>query len=454
MQIIIMDLGNFFNAHNIAIIGVSRDPNKVGHVILRNFVDGGFQGKIFVVNPNADKILNYKAYKNVTEIEEKIDLAVIAVPAPLVPQAIVGCSKKKIKDVIIVTSGFKEEGNYKLDTKLESLLKKYKIRCIGPNCLGCFDAHTKLDSLFLPRYRLSRPKEGGISFVCQSGAVGSAILDLATEQGYGFSKFVSYGNAMNIDESDLIEYLGNDGKTKVICLYVEGIKDGKKFINIAKKVSQKKPIIAIKGGTTEHGARAIVSHTGALAGSAEIYNGAFKQCNIVIAETLGDMFRFAKILEKCTKPRGKKVQVITNGGGYGILSSDAIVKNNLQFAKLSKESLKAVKKLNLKTENPLDLLGDATTAKYKAVLDIAMDDPNIDIILLIALYQTPLITTDIVDVIIEANDLKKKPIIVVSTGGEFTELLKKNVEANNVPCYTFPEEAVEAIARLVEYYGK
>ena len=449
-----MDLDNFFNAGSVAIIGVSRDPNKVGHVILRNFVDGGFQGKIFVVNPNADTILNHKAYKSVTEIEEKIELAIIAIPAALVPQAVIECGRKKIKDVIIVTSGFKEEGNYRLDKKVEALLKKYKIRCIGPNCLGCFDAHTKLDSLFLPRYRLSRPKEGGISFVCQSGAVGSAILDLATEQGYGFSKFISYGNAMSIDESDLIEYLGNDEKTKVICLYVEGIKDGKKFMRIAREVSKKKPIIAIKGGTTEQGAKAIMSHTGSLAGSADIYRGAFKQCNVIIADTLGDMFRFAKILEKCMKPRGKRVQVITNGGGYGILSSDAIVKNDLQFAKLSKESLKLLKKLNLKTENPLDLLGDATTTKYKAALDIAMNDPNVDIILLIALYQTPLITTDIVDVIIEANDLKKKPIIVVSTGGEFTELLKKNVEANNVPCYTFPEEAVEAIKKLVEYYSK
>ncbi len=446
-----MNLDNFFCAKNIAIIGVSRDPKKVGHVILRNFLDGGFQGKIFIVNPNADKIIGYKAYKSVLDIEEKIDLAVISVPAPAVPEVVRECGKKGIRDVIIVSSGFKEEGNYSLDKRLESLLKKYKIRCIGPNCLGCFDAHTKLDTLFLPRYRLSRPKEGGISFVCQSGAIGSAILDLATEQGYGFSKFISYGNAMSIDESDLIEYLGKDEKTKVICLYVEGIKDGKKFMRIASKVSSKKPIIAIKGGTTDQGSKAIMSHTGSLAGSADIYHGAFKQSNMVIADTLGKMFHFAKIFEKCIKPKGKRIQVITNGGGYGILSSDAIVKNGLNMAKLNRESVKAIKKLGLKTENPLDLLGDATTERYKTAINIAMSDPNVDIILLVVLYQTPLVTTDIVDVIIEANDLKKKPIIVVSTGGEFTELLKKNVEANNVSCYTFPEEAVESIAKLVEY---
>mgnify|MGYP001616113038 CR=1 FL=1 len=447
-----MDLNNFFSAKSIAIVGVSRDPNKVGHVIFRNFIDGGFHGRIFIVNPNADMILNHKSYKNVADIKEKIDLAIIAVPAATVPDVIRDCAKKRIKDVIIISSGFKEGGNFTLDKRLELLLKKYKIRCIGPNCLGCFDAHTKLDSLFLPRYRLSRPKEGGISFVCQSGAVGSAILDLATEQGYGFSRFISYGNAMNIDESDLIEYLGKDEKTKVICLYVEGIKDGRKFMRVASKVSKKKPIIAIKGGVTEEGAKAIISHTGSIAGSAEIYKGAFEQCGVVIADTLSDMFRFAKILEKCMKPKGKRIQVITNGGGYGILSSDAIVKNNLDIAKLSDESKKIIKKLGLTTENPLDLLGDATTARYKAALEMAINDPNVDIILLIVLYQTPLVTTDIVDIIIESNDLKKKPIVVVSTGGEFTELLKKNVESNNVSCYMFPEEAVEAIATLVKYY--
>ena len=187
-----MNLDNFFNAKSVAIIGVSRDSQKVGHVVLRNFIDGGFRGKVFVVNQKVDMILNHESYKNVREIKEKIDLAVIAVPAKFVPSAIVDCGKKGIKDVIIISAGFREVGNYKLDKKVETLLKKYKIRCIGPNCLGCFDAHTKLDTLFLPRYRLSRPREGGISFICQSGAVGSAILDLATEQGYGFSKFISF----------------------------------------------------------------------------------------------------------------------------------------------------------------------------------------------------------------------------------------------------------------------
>ncbi len=448
-----LNLDNFFSAPNIAVIGVSRDTRKVGHVIFRNFIDGEYKGNVYPVNPNAEMILNKKAYRSVLSIHEKIDLAIIAVPAGFVPKVLDECGKKGVKDIIIVSSGFKEVGNMALDKKVEQMLKKYKMHMLGPNCLGTFDAYTKLDSLFLPRYRLQRPKEGGISFVCQSGAVGSSILDLATKDGYGFSKFVSYGNAMIIDESDLLEYLGNDEKTKVICLYVEGIIDGRKFLETAKKVSRKKPIIVIKGGKTEEGSKATLSHTGALAGSAEVYSGIFRQAGVIEVNSLQDMFETAKILEKCIQPNGDRIIVITNGGGYGILSTDAIIKNNLRLAQISKETKRAMKKLlpHITIQNPIDLLGDANTEGYKVALDFAMKDKNMDIILMIILYQTPLVTTDIVDIVIEANDMKKKPIIVVSAGGEFTDVLKSNLEQNGVPNYTFPENAVQAIKNLVRY---
>ncbi len=450
------NLDNFFSAQNIAVIGVSRDTRKVGHVILRNFIDAEYPGKVFPVNPNATIILNKKAYKSVLEIPEKIDLAIVAVRCEFVPNVIEECGKKKIENVVIVTSGFKEMGNFALDKKVESLIKKYRLNVIGPNCLGTFDAYTKLDSLFLPRYKLQRPKEGGISFVCQSGAVGSSILDLATKDGYGFAKFESYGTAMDIDESDLIEYLGGDEKTKVICLYVEGVRDGKKFLEIAKKVSQKKPIIVIKGGKTVEGSKAAMSHTGALAGVADVYSGVFRQAGVIEVSSLEEMFETAKMLEKCVKPKGRRILVVTNGGGYGILSADAIVKNELELTEISKEAKKTKKKTlpNVAIGNPIDLLGDATTSGYASALELAMGDKNVDIVLLIILYQTPLVTTDVVDVVIEANDTRKKPIAVVSAGGEFTEVLKSNLEANNVPNYTFPENAVRAIKHLVDYYSK
>ena len=450
-----MNLDNFFKAKSIAIIGVSRDPNKVGHVIFRNFIDAKFEGNIFIVNPNADEILGYEAHPSVLKIKDKIDLAIIATPASTTPRLLNECGKKGIKDVIIISSGFKEIGNIKLDMQLERIARKYKIKIIGPNCLGCFDAYTQLDSLFLPRYRLKRPPRGHISFVTQSGAIGSVILDLAAKEGYGFAKFISYGNALNIDESDIIKYLASDNETKVICLYIEAIQNGKKFLKIAKEITKIKPIIAIKGGLTEEGSKATLSHTGSLAGIAEIYEAAFKQANVIIAKSLEEMFSYARILERTVMPKGKKIMVITNGGGYGILATDSIIKNNLELAELTSETKKSLKKEFPKIvaiKNPLDLLGDATTSRYKIAIDYCLKDKNIDIMLLVILYQTPLITTDILDVVTEANDMAKKPIVVVSTGGEFTDVMRRALEQNNVPCFTFPNGAVKAIKQLVSYY--
>ncbi|MBI2084830.1 MAG: CoA-binding protein [Candidatus Aenigmarchaeota archaeon] len=451
-----MTLDKFFNANSIAIIGVSRDPNKVGHVIFRNFIDGGYSGRLFVINPNIESILNYHSYPSVLDIEESIELAIVAVPAELVPRVLEECGRKKIHNIIIVSAGFKEVGNMRLQRKLEAVIKKHKLSVIGPNALGVFDAYSKIDSLFLPRYRMTRPKEGVISFVCQSGAVGSSIVDLATSEGHGFAKFISYGNDIDVDESDLIEYLGNDEKTKIICLYIEAVKNGRKFLEACRKVSRKKPIIAIKGGVTEAGAKAALSHTGSLAGSADVYFGAFKQAGVIRAETLEDMFDYAKMLEKCIKPKGGRLQVITNGGGYGILAVDEAAKDGVEMAQLGRETVKGLRKQLspiINVGNPLDLAGDATSGMYKTCIDAFMKDKNVDVLLVIVLVQTPLIATDIIDVLVEANDLKKKPLVVVSAGGEFTEVMRKNLEANGIPTYTFPEDAVKAVKHLVEYYN-
>ncbi|MBS3145529.1 CoA-binding protein [Candidatus Woesearchaeota archaeon] len=452
-----MTLDKFFNAKNIAIIGVSRNPNKIGHIILRNFIDSGYNGNIFIVNPNAGSILNKTSYKKVSNINEDIDLAVIAVPAELVFDSVKDCNKKRIKNVVIVTSGFSEIGNVKEENKLKDYMNKNKMKCIGVNCLGVFDAHTKLDTLFLPRYRLKRPKEGGISFVCQSGAVGSTILDLATSQKHGFSKFISYGNATNVDESDLIEYLSKDQLTKVICVYVEAVKDGRKFMKVCSNVSKLKPIVLVKGGISEEGNKATLSHTGSLAGNAKVYSAAFKQSGIIEVKNLQEMLDAGRTFDSVMKPKGNRIQVITNGGGYGIMATDSIIENNLKMAEVGKETKKILKKVfgkNVTISNPMDLVGDATTEMYRTAISNALSDKNNDILLVIALYQTPLLTPDIVDVIIEANNLKKKPILVVSAGGEFTEVLKENLEETGVPCFTFPHQAVSAIKYLLEYHGR
>jgi len=274
----------FFKAKSIAVIGASRNPNKIGHVIVKNLLESDYSGKIYPVNPNASEIVGLKSYSSVSSIRGKVDMAVISVPAKYALKAVESCGKKRIKYVIMVTAGFSEVGNHDLEKDLLFLVRKYRINLLGPNVLGVFDAYSGLDTLFLPRLRLNRPKPGGISFISQSGAIGSATLDLAAKEGYGFAKFISYGNALSINESDLIEYLGNDKQTKVICLYVEGIRDGKRFIKVCKKVSKKKPIVALKGGVTKSGSKATLSHTASLAGSVDIYKAAFKQAGVLWAD--------------------------------------------------------------------------------------------------------------------------------------------------------------------------
>jgi acetate---CoA ligase (ADP-forming) len=448
-------MDKFFNPTSIAIIGASRNPDKVGHVILNNLLKANFPGKLYPINPSADALKNIKCYPSVLDVKNKIDLAIIVVPASIALKAVEDCGKKNIKHMIMVTAGFSETGNHDLENKLLVLLNKYKIQLLGPNVLGVFNTHSNLDTLFLPSSRIHRPQKGYISFICQSGAVGSATVDLFSSQGFKFSKFVSYGNALNVNETDLIEYLGNDSKTKVICLYIEGVRNGKKFIEVCKKVSKKKPIIMIKGGLTTTAARATLSHTASLAGSGKVYEGALKQANIIQASTLSEMFNFAKLLSKNKKPKGRKVQVITNGMGYAVLSMDYIELNNLEASTLSKKTLDTLKKKLpplVNVDNPLDLIGDADNKRYKLALEACVKDSNVDIILLITLFQTPLIDERLTEMISKIYKSSKKPIAIVATGSKFTQDNIKQLEKKGIPCFSFPDEAVAAIRALCEYH--
>lgn len=447
----------FFTPNSVAVIGASRSPNKVGNVILKNLITAGFKGKMFPVNPHAHFILRLPCFSSVLTVPHPIDTAIIAVPAQVTPHVLEECGKKGIKNIIMVTAGFSEVGNHELDNTIQIILKKYHMRMVGPNCLGTLDTYSNFDNLFLPRSRLTRPKPGVISFICQSGAVGSATLDLLSKEGMRFAKFVSYGNALDVDESDLLDYLGHDPQTKIICVYLEGIKDGKKFMEVAKKVSQKKPIIAIKGGITEAGAKATLSHTASLAGAAAIYKAAFKQCNIIYADTLEDLFNYAKILEKSPKPRGTKVQIITNGGGFGILATDSLSTYGLHIlepTETTKNFLKKKLSPEATIKNPIDLTGSVTTEQYKITLEATLKDKNSDIILLILLLQTPLISPEIIPIIKETHKkYSQKPLIVISTGGHFTEMYVKQIEELGIPCYTYPNNAARAIKALCDYYN-
>ncbi|MBU0636387.1 hypothetical protein KKE06_05160, partial [Candidatus Micrarchaeota archaeon] len=322
------------------------------------------------------------------------------------------------------------------------------------NCFGIFVGDSGLNTTFSAQQKMLLPANGNVAFISQSGALGVNILDWAATQPFGISKFVSYGNAMDIDESDLLEYLRNDTKTKIITVYLEGVKHGHKFLEIAKKVSKKKPIIVLKGGVTQEAHQATISHTGSLAGNTEVYKAVFKQSGIIQAEDLMQLFNFAKILESEPLPKGNQVQIITNGGGYGIITADAIVKHGLKLANMSatnKNQLKKVFPSTVSINNPMDLVGDADAKRYKIAVTTALKDPDVNMVLVIILFNTPPIGEQVVRELAKIKKTAKKPLIVASTGSDFTQKMRAKLEKNNIPTFEYPELAASSLQALWKY---
>lgn len=447
-----MALESFFSPKAVAVVGASRNPAKVGHVVFRNFLEGGFQGKVYAVNPNAESLFGHPCFKSIADIPEKVDLAVLCVPAAMVPKAIEECGKKRIFAAIVLAGGFREVGNSKGEEALVAAAKRWRVRVIGPNCLGVFDPASGVDTVFLPRYKLERPGLGSIAFISQSGAVGSVVMDWMAMKGYRISKFISYGNASDVDETELLEVLAADEQTKVICCYFEGLKGGRAFYEAAKRVSAKKPIVVLKGGVTAAGSTAALSHTGSLAGETAVYSAAFKQAGIIEARDIEQLFDYARVLATQPAPRGSRVQVITNGGGFGILLTDWLSTVGLPMAEMKPEGiakLKAQLPDYVVLKNPMDLVGDVDAERYRIAVSAALADPGVDMLAVIVLLQTPALTADVVEVIAEEAEKRSKPLIVISAGGRYTEVLKKSLEDMGIPTFSYPERAAEALKALL-----
>lgn len=443
-----------FNPRSVAIIGASATPNKVGHVILQNYLDAGYAGKLYPVNKKEGAILGLKAYPSVLNVKDVIDLAVIAVPAKIVPAVLRECGKAKIKNVVVVSGGFAEMGNIDLQNKVVEISKKYGIAMIGPNCLGLLDLHSHVDTLFLPTYKLSKPKIGGVSFVAQSGAVGSTVLDLIAKEGFGLSKFVSYGNAAVVDETDILKFLADDDDTKVIIAYMEGVQRGKEFVDLAKEITKKKPIIVIKGGVTPGSAGAVRSHTASLSGSFAAYQAVFKQFGFIVADDLSELLHFAKIFSTEPMPNGNRVAIITNGGGAGVLETDEVFMNGLQMADFSKDTLMLLQKTMppiVAIRNPLDLVGDADDKRYEAALAALSEDKNIDMIIVIALFQTPGADSRLVSTLIGYKQNLQIPMVVLSPGSDYTAVHKMMMESSGISVYDSPGAAAKSLSKLLEY---
>ena len=445
-------LDKIFNPKSIAVIGAPKEEGKVGYAIMKNlmvFKEQNKEHKIYPINPKYEEVFGLKCYKSVLDVENNIDLAVIAIPSKFVPMALEECGKKGIKGAIIITAGFSEVGNNKLEEELKEIAKKYNIRIIGPNCLGIINMHNKLNASFSKEYF----KEGNVAFISQSGAILTAILDISPLINVGFSKIISTGNKMDIQESDLMEYLANDDNTSVVVAYIEGLKD-KKFIESAKKLAKTKPIIILKSGKSEKGKKAVSSHTGSLAGDNQIYNAVFKKSDVLEAETFEELVNMMHIFSTQPPMKRNNIGIITNAGGFGVLATDSCEKYNLnvvEFEESTKTTLKKYLPSTSSISNPLDLIGDATTERYKNAIAILKEDKNIDGLLIILTPQEMTKPLEVAEIIGQLNKEIDKPVVASFVGGKEVKGAKSYMRKMGIPSYISPENGVEALSSLYKY---
>lgn len=454
------ELSNFFEPDGIAVVGATDKSDKVGNVIvstlLGNKKEGILNASVYPVNPKVDQVEGMKCYDTVSDIEDEVDLAVISIPAPKVPDSIKECGKKGINSAIIITGGFGELGEKgkKLERNIKELGEKHGIRIIGPNCVGIFDSSTGVDTVFLPDDRMSRPEAGPTSFISQSGAFVATMLDWAAMEDFGITKTISYGNKIDVNDSDVLKYLKKDDETEVITMYVEGIDEGQEFLETAKEVSKEKPIITVKSGRSEAGASAASSHTGSLAGSDNVYSAAFKQAGVIRADDFFHMFDLAKALGKQDPPEGRNISIVTDGGGAGVMATDACEEQNLKLAKLSEETENNIKDKfppHAIVGNPTDVVGDTDKKRYEVAIEEMLKDDNVDGIIVIVLFQVPTLEYEVVESIAEYAEESEKPIVACAMGGEHTKPHADKLERLGVPTYPSPERAARAMKGLAKY---
>jgi acetyl coenzyme A synthetase (ADP forming)-like protein len=447
-------LETFFNPRVIAVIGASQNPTKVGHAVLNNLLKFKFTGVLHPVNPAGGEILGLKASARIADINGPVDLAVIAIPARAVPDALRQCAAVGIRSAVILSAGFKEAGKEGtlLEEELKQIGKEQNIRILGPNCLGLINTTNNMNATFAADML---PK-GNIGFFSQSGAMGIAIMDWAIGNEVGFSKFISLGNKADLSEIDFIEYLMNDPDTSVVLGYLEDVVDGKRFMEIARKATKVKPVILLKSGGTAAGARAASSHTGALAGSDVAFDAAFRQTGIIRAQGVQDLFDTALAFAEGKVPEGKGLLVITNAGGPGIIAADAAERLNIDLPPMTDESIDAlVKKLppNATVYNPVDVIGDAGSERYAAVLEQAVKDPNVNGILVILTPQAMTETEKTAEAVIAAAKTTDKPIITSFMGEARVRTAIKKLKDASIPNFSYPELAVKAFKRLSDHWS-
>lgn len=444
-----------FNPESVAVIGASSTPGKIGHTILVNLQQAGFRGDVYPVNPKATTILGLNVVNDISDLPRNIDLAVITIPRELVIPSIDKLGGKGTRSAIVITAGFKEVGGegYYLEQELINTAAKYDMAVLGPNCLGMINTHGMVNASFAA----GQPDQGNIAFFSQSGALCVAILDWALGDNIGFSKFISLGNKAVLDEADMLSYLGKDEQTDVILGYLENVSNGKKFLQQALNHSNEKPIIIIKSGTTEAGAKAATSHTGAIAGSDQAYSSAFQKSGIIRAHDVETLFNLARAFSSQPLPRGPSLAIVTNSGGPGIMAADACERSSLSMARISPGGMEKMKEF-LPTYaslfNPIDIIGDAGAERYIKTMKTVISDPNVNS-MLVLLTPTSTAAKEIEEIsrgVVEISANTDKPVFACFMGKKIINTSRKILLEGSIPCYSFPEPAIRCLEQMYKHH--
>jgi len=444
------DIKILFEPESVAVIGVSQEPGKIGYKILENMLDMGYKGKIYPVNPKGGQALGMDILTSVEDAAGDVDVAVISIPARFVYDAVVSCAKKNVKFLTIISSGFSEVGNLEEEQRVLACAKSHGMRILGPNIFGHYSSKVSLNATFGPK----EIREGNVAIITQSGALGIAMIGKTAVQNIGLSSIISVGNKTDINEADLLEYLITQAETKIILIYVEGIQEGERLVEVLKRATRVKPVIVIKSGRSKRGAVAAASHTGSLAGSDKVFDAIMRQCGVLRAESIQEALEWSKFLSHTEVPKGSNSIIITNGGGVGVMATDACEKYDIKLYddqdKL-RETFESVAHGFGSTKNPVDITGEASKADYVKALKEALDDDAIQSV--IALYcETAMMNsqelTEMIDEMYVQYHAKGKPITFSVFGGELTEAAITVLNKKNVPVYRDVYDGVSCMGAI------
>ncbi len=444
------DIFKFFHPKSVAVVGASSTEGKIGYAIMNNLLNtGDYKGTIYPVNPRYQEVMGVKAYPSISELPEPPEMAILVVPGKYIPDVVEECGRSGCQNVVIITAGFSETGSEGKALERETLANahRYGVRMIGPNCLGVFCTEEGLNASFAH----TAPKAGPIGFISQSGAICTSVIEYAVQENIGFSDFVSIGNKADVDDADLIRYFGQDDRTRCVCIYMESVPDGRKFYEAAKEASETTPVVVLKVGRTEEGAKAASSHTGALAGADSAYTAAFNQSGVYRADSMSDLFDASRALAYQPLPKGENLVIYSNAGGPGVISSDAASRLGLKLAELSEETIGKLSEICPPTwshGNPVDIIGDADVERYDKGLHIVLDAPEVDAVVCLLAPVSIADPLEVAKGIVEAAKTTDKPIIA-SFVGIIAEESENYLERHGIPAIEFPERAITAMHALM-----